>query len=143
MVEPTIHDPHQRLFVDIAEEDRIDDLHNLLPQDPIDQFQSIVLQHLDDRILSRVVFDSYLEIHSTETQDLCQKINQFVSVLFKNGREPKENTEILLVFQHTGCELPFLLFSEVAVRTNVLDMFGRTDGQKVPVTFWEFHLSHP
>lgn len=103
MVEPTIHDPHQRLFVDIAEEDRIDDLHNLLSQDPIDQFQPIVLQHLDDRILSRVVFDSYFEIHSTETQDLCQKINQFVSVLFKNGREPKENTEILLVFQHTGC----------------------------------------
>lgn len=102
MVEPAIHDPHQRLFVDIAEETRIDDLHNLLPQDAINQFQPVVLQHLDDWILSCVVLDSYFEVHSAEMQDLCQKINQFMPVLFKNGREPKEDTEILLVFQHTG-----------------------------------------
>lgn len=57
MIKPTIDNFHQWLFIDIAEEDRVDNFYHFLVHNSVSQFQTVLIHHLQNSNLACVVLD--------------------------------------------------------------------------------------
>jgi hypothetical protein len=115
VIEPGVDDPHEGYLIGVAEEGGVDNFDYLLGEDAIDQFEPVLVHHLENGLLGGVASYLYAQFFGHEEEDLRQEVGQFFSMLLEGAGEAEKDAEVLLVAKGAFGDFPLLLLGEVVV----------------------------